>query len=321
MKRTLTGLLILETIGFILLELWGNTSGRLITTLFAFPFEQIGMGLRFLSISGTAGNICAVTIYIGISLSPIFYLSLRARKNTLAVEDGLLILLTLVLFPVIYFMVNPAYLVHHFGHPEFLEMAKSFLGITVYSILSGYVTIRVLRLISMSQANSMLKYMKYLLGIICIFLIYGIFGSGFTELISQIENLKAANTAIGQALTLSEIFLVLQYIVNQLPLLFEIVVIYSGMDLISALEQDEFDDAIASVSKRTGDICRYSIAIIMLTQIGINVLQLALGSRVLSSYYSLSMPLMSIVFVLSAMFIAHYFEQTKQIKDENDRFI
>ena len=59
----------------------------------------------------------------------------------------------------------------------------------------------------------------------------------------------------------------------------------------------------------------------MLSQIGVNVLQLALGSLIRSSHYTLSIPLLSVVFVLAAMLLAHYFEQARRLKDDNDMFI
>ncbi len=77
------------------------------TTTMAFPFEQIGLILRRLSLSGTAGNIAAVLIYATFCLTPVFILFLRRKKRGFFTEDLLLALLSAVLFVVLYYMINP----------------------------------------------------------------------------------------------------------------------------------------------------------------------------------------------------------------------
>jgi len=63
----------------------------------AVPFAQIGLGLRMLSLSGTAGNIAALILYFVLSLFPIILLPVICRRRRLAPEDGLLAVLSVLL--------------------------------------------------------------------------------------------------------------------------------------------------------------------------------------------------------------------------------
>ena len=321
MKQKLSVLLVCEALACTVLCLFAGLFADAFTSLFAFPFEQIGAGLRALSTSGTAGNIIAVCLYGTVSLLPAAYLVLRIRKGRAYAEDGLLALLSIVLFVVIYLMINPAYIARHFASAEILGASKAFLGATVYSIAAGYLILYALRIFKNSGTGSVYKYLKILLSAVCVVLIYGIFGTGLMGLIDSFGQLTAGNTAPGQNLGPSYVFLILQYLVGVLPLFLEIVIVYSGIALLQALEKDPYSKAVTGSAQKIGRICRYAVAAIMLSQIGVNVLQLALGSLVRSSHYTLSIPLLSVVFVLAAMLLAHYFEQARRLKDDNDMFI
>lgn len=76
----------------------------------AFPFEQAGWGLRKLSLSGGAGNAAAVILYGIFSLVPaMVWLFLKNQRRELRV-DLVLPGLSVLLFIVNYYMVNPGLL-------------------------------------------------------------------------------------------------------------------------------------------------------------------------------------------------------------------
>ncbi len=62
-KRLYSGLL-LTALGGIIFCILGLTIEVAFTSILAFPFEQIGLGLRWLSLSSTLGNIFAIILYI-----------------------------------------------------------------------------------------------------------------------------------------------------------------------------------------------------------------------------------------------------------------
>ena len=55
-----------------------------------------------------------------------------------------------------------------------------------------------------------------------------------------------------------------------------------------------------------------------LSQISVNVLQLM---GLVAPAITLSIPIVSVVFVLIAMLLANYFEQVRQLKSDNEMFI
>lgn len=321
MKRKLTTILAVEALALVAFCIFRPYFGHSFTTIMAFPFEQIGKGLREISLFSMAGNIISFIIYSVICLLPGIYLVLRLFKNKANGEDGLLALLSIVLFFVMYLMINPADIARHFGSFELLEANKAFLGVIIYSIIAGYLILRIMRIFVHSETGSILKYLLLLLAAICMILIYGIFGSSLIGLVSAFKQLSIDNTVPGQNLSLSYLFLLLQYFVNILPFILQIAIIYAGLDLMEALKQGPYCKDTAVTAQKTGQICRRSVAVIMLSQISINVLQLILGSSIHSSHYTLSIPLLSVMFVLIAMLLAGYFEQAYQLKIDNEMFI
>ena len=288
----------------------------------AFPFEQIGMGLRSLSVSGTEGNIAALAAYSVLCLLPMLYLLIRTLKKRVRLEDGLLVLLSAVLFAVLYWMINPAYLARHFGSAELADANKALSGIVVYSVLTGYVILRAMRAFTQSGTGSMLRYLRILLGVLCVVFVYAIFGSGLSGLTAAMKQLAEANSALdGSQLLPSYIFLVVQYLVSVLPHILSVVVIFYGFELTKALEENQYGEAVVSSAQKISRICRMSVVAIMISQIAANTLQLVLGTIVRSSHYTLSIPLLSVVFVLAALLLAKYFEQARQLKDDNDSII
>lgn len=115
------------------------------TAVAAFPFEQLGLGLRALSLSGGAGNAAALVLYGAVCLLPAGALLLIQRRRALCPEDALLPVLSAALFPVLYWMINPGLLGQFYGSAEGQPVAKAVLGIIVYSVLLGYVLLRMLR--------------------------------------------------------------------------------------------------------------------------------------------------------------------------------
>ena len=321
MKSVLKTILVIEALICLLISIFGKMFENVFTSLFAFPLEQLGMGLRFLSTSSAIGNVIAIILYCVICILPTVYYFFRANKKRINTEDKLLVLISFLLFPIIYLMINPAYIGRHFGAFELIEANKAFLGVTIYSVIIGYLILRGLRIFNNSEAKSILKYLKILMFIICIVLIYAIFGSGFSSLLSSMRQLMVDNTDLGQNLFISKLFLILQNIVSILPFILQIKIIFSGFELIDALDKEPYSENVVASARKTVKVCRNSVVTILLSQITINILQFALGSKVRSSHYTLSVPLMSAVLVLAVMLLASYFEQAKSLKEDNELFI
>ena len=66
--------------------------------IITFPFEQLGWGLRKLSLSGSAGNVFAVTVYILICLAPCLLCWRLKTSGKLLKTDFFLPALSILLF-------------------------------------------------------------------------------------------------------------------------------------------------------------------------------------------------------------------------------
>ena len=89
---------------------WNSSEGESLASLAAFPFAQIGLGLRWLSLSGAVGNGLAIGLYVLLSLIPLIALGVIWRRGKLRQADALRAVLSALLFWVLYLMVNPGLL-------------------------------------------------------------------------------------------------------------------------------------------------------------------------------------------------------------------
>jgi hypothetical protein len=314
--KLLYGILAVEAVLLVLLGIWGVG----VVSITAFPFAEIGCGLRALSLSGGAGNSAAVILYGLFCLLPLVYLLVRMIRRRARAEDGLLGLLSALMFWILYLLINPAEIGQLFGAPELAELGVLILGGTLWSILIGYAVLRALRTFSGSHTVALLRYLDILLGLLCVVLVYGVFGSGFSGLLTAFEKLKEANTGAA-SLGTSYLFLVLQYLADVLPYMLDLVVIQFGMRLTDALRTDVYGPEVGTAANRLGAVCQVSVVAVLLMQIAVNVSQLLLGSAVHSSDYTVRIPLLSIVFVLAVLLLAKYFAAGRQLKKDNDMFI
>ncbi len=286
----------------------------------AFPFEQIGMGLRALSLSGTVGNIFAIIIYVALGLAPIFVLLGLKLKGKMRGEDALLVLLSGSLFAVLYLMVNPGD-IKMFGGAAGLGVGKAVLGATVYSVLCGYIVLRVLRLFFGSGTEKLQKYLHVMMYLINIIFVYAIFGAGFGALLESFKSLLAGNHGNEQALGTSYVFLVLQYIVNVIPYVMDIVIVYAAGRLVTEMQTDRYSAAAVASAGRLSNCCKIALIVTILTQIAFNLLQLLFAKYLNVLNSQIQLPVLSVVFVLVILLISRFLAESKQLKDENDMYI
>ena len=288
------------------------------STVTAFPFEQIALGLRALSLSGKSGNTIAILIYAAVSLSPAAVLLILRKRRKLLPEDVLLGLLSIMLFVVLYLMINPGIISILSGG---LPIAKMMLGGAVYSIIFGYFILRTLRLFFHSDAKRLEKYMSVMLGLLGALFIYLVCGILFSGLLTSFTTLRASNIDNGQNLITSYVFLSLQFAVNALPYVLDIWIISSAMQLFDELRADRYSEKTVTAATRMSRYCTVALAAMVLTNIGFNLLQLLFAKMLVTLNVSVSIPVFSIAFVLVALLLTRFIAENKQLKDENDAFI
>lgn len=206
-RRTFQILLAAEALACVLLVVAKVPLAVSFLGAMAFPFEQIGLWLRSLSLSGWQGNAAAAVIYALISLTPLGALLALRKRRKLYAEDGLLALLCAALFAVLYLMINPGLMGRMTGTDLLLPGWKMVLGVLIYSLLFGYAVLRALRLFCSSNMWQLQHYMAAMLGVLNVIFVFAAFGLSLNKLIDSVAALRVGNRGNEHLLGVSYIFL------------------------------------------------------------------------------------------------------------------
>lgn len=294
---------------------------NLFTTVMAFPFEQISIGLRWLSLSGAGGNLVAVVFYWLICLLPVIILGLIARKRKLQVEDWLLVIFSAVLFAVLYLMINPGLLGNYLGDIASLTGSQAILGCILYSVLIGYGVLRIVRLFFTADIEGLQRYLCILLYGLNLIFVYLIFGACLDHLLEGISTLYAGNVGNEQGIGLSRNFLILQYLVNAVPYGLNMLIVFAALDLLGALTADRYGEGAVAAAEKLSRLCGRALQLVVVINIAFNLLQLILLNSLAVVNTTVQLPLLSIAFVLGTLLLAQYIRENKRLKDDNDMFI
>lgn len=320
-QKSLWILLTIEAVLCVLLRILQASFTGVFSSAMAFPFEQIALGLRALSLSGWLGNLAALVVYVAASLTPAAALLVLVKRRGVQREDWLLAGLSAALFAVLYLMVNPGIIGSLFGGAAALPVGKAILGGTVYSVLCGYLILRVLRLFFSGSTDKLQKYMTTLLFLLNLLFVYLAFGSCFGKLMDSIAALRAGNTGNENLLGASYVFLALQFLVDALPYLLDVLVVFASIRLLDELRADRYSSESVAAAGRLSRLCGAALGAAVLTGIAFNLLQLLFSKTLLVINSTVQVPVLSIAFVLAVLLLARFVSENKQLKDDNDMFI
>lgn len=320
-RKVYQRMLILEAILLLLFFLLKANLPELFSSLMAFPFEQIGKGLRELSLSGGSDNILALVLYFLISLIPVMVLIDRYRKKKVKPEDLLLVILSGVLFAALYYMINPSKTGIFFGTTPGFTAGKAFLGGSIYSVLVAYIALKALRVFAGAQKEEVQKYLIFLLGFINIIFVFNVFGVIFGSYLEARKSFVEGNTFPGQELFLSEVFLFLQHLVSALPYLLSIFIVFHLMNFIDEMRKDRFSGKVLAQASRLTKQSIGIIAITVLSNMAIHVLQLLFINELREIHVTLVIPLLPLIFVLVVLLYTQLVKENQTLKEDNDLFI
>ena len=293
------------------------------STIMAAPFEQIGIGLRFLSLQGIFWNALALTIYVAIGLIPIWYLLRVVQKRGFQYEDSLLLVLSILLFLVVYWMANTDKIAKMFPTGEVLglEVGKAILGCTVYSVLSAYLVLRILRLFSESKLEQLNQYLRILLGVLNVIFVWVIFGDCFGTLLESIKTLNAGNAGNESELDMTYAILGLRFVVEALPYALDIVTVFLALKLVDVMSSDRYSEDTVIVANQLSQWCAKTLAVVMISNMGLNLIQLIFANELRNMSSNVSIPVVSIAFVLAVLILARMIAENRTLKGDNDLFI
>lgn len=320
-KRMISILVIEAAVCVIFCFLQINFSG-IFSAMVAFPFEQIGFGLRRLSLSGSLGNIAAILLYILLSGIPclIWYALKRTRKMLKA--DYLLFALSALLFIINYYMINPGLIASTIP-----GTGKWMLGSVFYSVLAGYLVIRNLKVYSTASLEKLQDGLVMLLGFLNMIFVYIIFGQYLSDLLQAVGSVQTGNDAmLGEIygnveFGVTYFFLGLHYLVNILPYVLDMGIVILGTYALLALKHNRYsDESVRSVNQLAG-FCVNALWITAGADVAFNLLQLLFHNRLYQIDIVIHIPVLSMVFVFAVLLVAKYVQENQKLKQDNDLFI
>ncbi len=109
-----------------------------------FPWEQLGLLLRRLSLSGSAGNAAAWILFLAISGFPLAAAAVLLRRHRACRADFLLVALSAALFVGLWFFVNPSYIDRYLSPMPAGGIARFALASVIDSLLLTWLLLRFL---------------------------------------------------------------------------------------------------------------------------------------------------------------------------------
>ena len=290
-------LLFLEAVGVI-----GITKGMGVKTegvfdLLSFPLEKSADFLGSLSLSGAFGNAIAVVLYALICLIPVFVLLFRISRKTFVKTDSILVLMSAVLFAVIYLLINPSEMGAHGMGEEASMVAFSF-----WSLLVGYLVLKFAEILKNTEGKRTERLLSVVLKII---------GAVFMFALCTLEFTKSE---VG-------IVTVFSALNSVLPALLGIRTVFFALDLLTEFSLDRYSENTVREAEKLSRFCILALELTVGVSALLSVLQLRFINELSSVNFSVDIPLVSIGFILLLLMLSGFIKESKALKEDNDSFI
>ena len=291
-------------------------------SIFSFPFKQIGWGLRQLSLSGSLGNFFAIVLYLLIGCIPVVvYVSLR-KKGKHRTIDHILLAMPVLLLGVLYYMINPGLL------PMMLiGIGEALLGGTFYSIVIGYLVLRMLLQEQRAELNDLQKSLRWVLILVMFLLAASVVVEIFVNLPTAIWNVQQGNTTNDPNyhgvvdLKMTYLCLGLSSVVNALPNALGAVGIRFCVQALDEMIVDTYSEKAVSLVKKIAVFGRKALIIVVSASMICNLFQMLCSSQLYQMHISIRIPLFGIAFLLAMHVFARYIEENQKLKEDNSLFI
>lgn len=323
-ERRLFTILSMEAAACVLFCILQRSLSGLFSTLIAFPFEQIGAGLRAMSLSGAVGNVIAIILYLLLGIAPVgIWGILRWQKKSEPI-DYMLFVISALLFVTLFYMINPGLL-----STGVSGTGKWSLGSTFYSVLLGYLLIRVLLLYRNAGTEKLQKGLWFFLGTVNVVLVYGIFGQELGILLQNLETVQKGNSGIELSdgfftfsnLSPTYVFLFLHFAIRILPYVLDIIVVFQARRLLTAMKENLYQEESIKLAEKLSHLCMWTLIATIGLAAAFNLLQLFFQSRLYQLEYVVTIPVFSLAFVLAVLLFARFIREMQRLKADNDLFI
>lgn len=287
-----------------------------------FPWEQIGLGLRRLSLSGSAGNIAAWILFLAAGALPLFTMAFLRYRRKSCRADYLLPLLSVSLFAGLWFFINPSYMDRYLSPMPTGGIAKYSLAAVIYSLFLTWILLRLVFLYEKAGQGRLLAGLRILLGLYGLVLGIGLFVQSSVEFREALRALQESNTGSDSHLVrISTLFLAIQIVIGILPTASQIALLFMMALFLRRYEKEPFGPEASLAMERLKAASGRLLTVVLLANAGFNVLQLLCSRFLLTSFHRIPFPLSEILVMLGIRTLSFLYLESRRLKEDNDMFI
>ena len=281
-------------------------------SLLCLPFILCARGLRWLSLSGSIGNIAAIALLGLLSLTPLL-LKIRRKRNS---WDLLLVLACFAILGAEYYLINPGLLPLTLRN----QVGQLLLCGLVYELVLCWAVVRLLKATDTMDSRQYLRALEIFLWLCaaeCVLTVV----LCFTSLPGAIRELRESNTMPGLKLTPTYIFMTLTHAVTALEYGLDALVLGLGAGLLKVLAKGPYSETAVMATEKVSLWCRRSLLIILLSHTALNLGQTLFAARLHQLSAGFSFPILSLAIVFSLLALSGLLKKGQQLQEDNDLFI
>ena len=322
MKKYINLLLIVEAIICALVCVLGGRDLNFTSELLAFPFKPVAIGLRELSFVGSIANVFAWVIFILVCSLPVLVLVVRIIKKKFAVEDSLLVVISLIMTPALYHMININTMISEMiVSVEDFRVTYCILGAMIYSVIAAYVIMKIVRKFAKANKKQLKSYFNNVLFIVNVIVILVSLGFSLNELLIKLPAGSVGMTEISENITITKVFMIMEYAMDVVINIMIVGIIILVQGLVEKIDLDSISDEVVKRAKVISKCCVGTIVIHGILNILYNGLQLVFVKKLLEIKGVVSVPIVMVLVMLIIMLFTQFILDAKSIKEENDMFI
>ncbi|MBQ8783577.1 MAG: hypothetical protein IJZ57_07390 [Clostridia bacterium] len=289
--------LLFEAVGGIGITKVMRVKAESVFELLSYPLVKMADFLGAMSLSGSIGNAAAILIYSLFCLIPVFVMLFRMKNKTFTKIDSLLVLISAVLFVVVYLLINPSEMGLHGLGEEASMVAFSF-----WSLLVGYLVLKFADIVKNTEGKRTEKLLS---------LVLKITGAVFVFAICSAE---LVTTEIG-------IVTVLSFANTILPSIFGVLIVIYCLNVLSEFALDRYSENTLKAIEKLSSVCILALRVTVSVTALFSVLQLRFINELSNVNFSVDIPILSFGFILLVLILSNFLKDSKALKEDNDSFI
>lgn len=332
MKKYFSLLGISTVVSIIISIILQNMEGGL-WRLLGYPFEFLADVLRKMSLSGESGNLFAIAIYGLVCSIPMIIGVIKVVRKKKKIEDLLLVVMSAVLFAVIYIMINPAIVLNISVNKDSLLIINSVLSGFFYSVFIAYIVLKLTRQITVntgsvdsdekthSYKSNGKKYLILMFYVLIVMFVFEIIGVELTTVLTNIQKYNETHLVGYEEQMFAYFMIVFRGVANVIPTVINIILVILLVAFTEKIDINNITDSLVAESKKIVIWCKVLVVCTVMSNLLYNLFLLIFIKNLSQVSGYVEIPLFHVIFALVISALARFVRDVKDIKEENDMFI